>query len=263
MKTQLSVALVFVLCGIGINTAATDCISRKEFDDFKANVLNHIQELTLKNDKQAKEIEYQKKAILDLKRMLVKYDETSNNSNQNDTAVTSNQSLPGEPSMLSTKDSLKPPRKREAMQPRQLTANPTDVIAFYAYLTNAEINPGAHHIIVYDHVITNSGNGYSKHSGSFTAPKAGMYVFSWTTFVDPHSYFPIELIHNSVRAGIVFVQGDTTFNGVTGLAVIQLQQGDVVMVRSEPGYTPHGNIHSEHHMKTSFAGWCISCSSYM
>lgn len=148
-------------------------------------------------------------------------------------------------------------------EPRQLTANPTGVIAFYAYLTNAEINPGAHHIIVYDHVITNSGNGYSKHTGSFTAPKAGMYVFSWTTFVDPHSYFPIELIHNSVRAGIVFVQGDTTFNGVTGLAVIQLQQGDVVMVRSEPGYTPHGNIHSEHHMKTSFAGWCISCSSYM
>lgn len=116
MKTQLSVAFVFVLCGIGIKTAATDCISRKEFDDFKANVLNHIQELTLKNDKQAKEIEYQKKAILDLKRMLIKYDETSNNLNQNDTAVPSNQSLPGESLMLSTKDSLKPPRKREAMR---------------------------------------------------------------------------------------------------------------------------------------------------
>lgn len=106
MKTQLSVAFVFVLCGIGIKTAATDCISRKEFDDFKANVLNHIRELTLKNDKQAKEI--------DLKRMLIKYDETSNNLNQNDTAVPSNQSLPGESLMLSTKDSLKPPRKREA-----------------------------------------------------------------------------------------------------------------------------------------------------
>lgn len=117
MKTQLSVALVFVLCGLGIEAAAADCISRKEFDDFKANVLNHIQELTLKNDKQVKEIEYQKNAILELKSMLGKYDETFN-SNQNDTAVTSNQSLPGEPSMLSTKDSLisKPHRKREAMR---------------------------------------------------------------------------------------------------------------------------------------------------
>lgn len=63
MKTQLSVALVFVLCGIGIETVATDCISRREFDDFKAKVLNHIQELTLKNEKQAKQIEYQKKSF--------------------------------------------------------------------------------------------------------------------------------------------------------------------------------------------------------
>lgn len=143
--------------------------------------------------------------------------------------------------------------------PRILTATPTDIVAFYAYLSNAEINPGQHHIIVYDHVMTNSGNGYSKHTGAFTAPKTGMYVFSWTTFVDPHSYFSIELINNSVRAGIVFVQGDTTYNGVTGLAVIQLEQGDVVMVRSEPGYTPHGNIYSDNNMKTTFSGWCISC----
>lgn len=147
--------------------------------------------------------------------------------------------------------------------PRILTATPTDIVAFYAYLSNAEINPGQHHIIVYDHVMTNSGNGYSKHTGAFTAPKTGMYVFSWTTMVDPHSYFPIELIHNSVRAGIVFVQGDTTYNGVTGLAVIQLEQGDVVMVRSEPGYTPNGNIYSDNNTKTSFSGWCISCWNYM
>lgn len=138
-----------------------------------------------------------------------------------------------------------------------MTTAPTDVIEFYAYLTNAERNPGQDHVIVYDHIMTNSGNGYSKHTGAFTAPEEGMYVFSWTTFEDPRSYFPIELIHNSVRAGIVFVQGDTTYNGVTGLVVIQLQQGDVVMVSSEPGYIPIGNIYSDHNMQTSFSGWRI------
>lgn len=118
MKTHLSVALVFVLCGKGIETVATDCINRREFDDFKANVFNRIQELTMKNEKQAKQIEYQKKAFLDLKRLLTKYDMTSIYVNQNDTAVTSNQSLPGEPSMLSTNDSMitKPRGKREAMR---------------------------------------------------------------------------------------------------------------------------------------------------
>lgn len=73
MNTQLFVAIVFVLWEKlikGIETVTTDFISRQEFDVFKSNVLNHIQELTLENDKQAKEIDYIKKAILDLKRMI-------------------------------------------------------------------------------------------------------------------------------------------------------------------------------------------------
>lgn len=93
MNTQLFVALVFVLWEKlikEIETVTTDFFSRQEFDVFKSNVLNLIQELTLENDKQAKEIDYKKKAILDLKRMLRKYDETSINLNQNDTAVTPN-----------------------------------------------------------------------------------------------------------------------------------------------------------------------------
>lgn len=136
---------------------------------------------------------------------------------------------------------------------------PEGVIAFYAYLTNAEINPGAHHIIVYDHLMANSGNGYSKFTGAFTAPRQGMYEFSWTTFADPQTYIPIELTHNNTRAGIIYVQADGTPNGVTGLAVIRVPQGDVVMVRSKPGYNPRGNIFSDNNMKTSFSGWCILC----
>lgn len=86
-----------------------------------------------------------------------------------------------------------------------------------------------------------------------------MYVFSWTTFADPHTYFPIELTHNNARAGIIYVEAGGTPNGVTGLAVIQVQQGDVVMVRSSPGFNPRGNIYSDNNMKTSFSGWCILC----
>lgn len=61
MNTQLFVALVFVLWEKfikEIETVTTDFISRQEFDVFKSNVLNLIQELTLENDKQAKEIDY-------------------------------------------------------------------------------------------------------------------------------------------------------------------------------------------------------------
>lgn len=134
---------------------------------------------------------------------------------------------------------------------------PEGVIAFYAYLTNAEINPGAHHIIVYDHLMANSGNGYSKYTGAFTAPRQGMYVFSW--FCRPTNLYSNRIDTQQRRAGIIYVQADDTPNGVTGLAVIQVQQGDVVMVRSKPGYNPRGNIFSDNNMKTSFSGWCILC----
>lgn len=73
MQTSIFVALAIVLCVIQAD--ATYSIGRKKFAEFKENVLNHIQNLTLENDKQAKQIQYQKKAILDLKRLLAENDE--------------------------------------------------------------------------------------------------------------------------------------------------------------------------------------------
>lgn len=83
------------------------------------------------------------------------------------------------------------------------TIVPAHVVAFYVDLTNIETNTGLHHVILYDHVVTNSGNGHNKHSGPFTVPQAGMYLFSWTTFVDPHSNFQFELNSRSIVIGLV------------------------------------------------------------
>ena len=136
---------------------------------------------------------------------------------------------------------------------------PEEVIAFYAYLTTSENNPGEHHVIIYDHVVTNAGNGYSKHTGAFVAPRAGVYVLTWTTFACGSSYFPVELTVNSTPIGTVFSDAGAHYSGVTGIAVVQLQQSDVVMVRTRPGYTPQGSICSSVNMRTAFSGWCLSC----
>ena len=133
-----------------------------------------------------------------------------------------------------------------------------DVIAFYVYLTTSEINPGRHHTIIYDHVVTNSGNGYNKYTGAFIAPRSGVYVFTWTTFADPASSFAIELIVNNQRAGVIAANGGSTWNGVTGVAVVHLNQFDAVLVRTDSNTAPHGNIFSDQNMKTSFSGWYIS-----
>lgn len=95
MQTSIFVALVIVLCGLQAD--ATYCISRKEFAEFKENVLHHIQELALENDKQAKQIQNQKKAILDLKRMLAQNDEALPVLNPEESAMFLNRSLPQEP----------------------------------------------------------------------------------------------------------------------------------------------------------------------
>ena len=133
-----------------------------------------------------------------------------------------------------------------------------DVIAFYVYLTHPENNPGKHHTIIYDYVVTNYGNGYNKYTGAFIAPRSGVYVFTWTTFANPGSYLPIELIVNNYRYGIISADGNALYNGVTGVAVVHLNQYDAVLVRSDSHTAPHGNIFSDQNMKTSFSGWCIS-----
>lgn len=91
MQTSIFVALAIVL--YVIQADATYCISRKKFAEVKENVLNHIQNLTLENDKQAKQIQYQKKAILDLKRLLAENDEALPVLNPEDSAMILNRIL--------------------------------------------------------------------------------------------------------------------------------------------------------------------------
>jgi hypothetical protein len=50
-------------------------------------------------------------------------------------------------------------------------------VAFTAGLSRTITNMSSHQQIVFDHVITNVGNGYSPSYGHFTAPIKGVYVF--------------------------------------------------------------------------------------
>ena len=69
------------------------CVSREEFEKFKTDVLTRIDRLSVEKTEQAKQIEDQKRAILDLRSMLAKYDD-----------ISSNISHSKEPPMNSTRD---------------------------------------------------------------------------------------------------------------------------------------------------------------
>uniref|UniRef100_A0A194API7 C1q domain-containing protein n=1 Tax=Pinctada fucata TaxID=50426 RepID=A0A194API7_PINFU len=47
-----------------------------------------------------------------------------------------------------------------------------------AIMDNDLVNPSTNHIIIFNHVMTNEGNAYNPHTGTFIAPVSGTYFFA-------------------------------------------------------------------------------------
>ncbi|XP_063427223.1 complement C1q-like protein 4 [Mytilus trossulus] len=149
--------------------------------------------------------------------------------------------------------------KELTRESRLLSANPgVTIVAFHARLSKKE-TPAKHHTIIFDVINTNSGNGYNKFSGVFTAPVDGIYVFSYTIVPECSSFGAFELVSNNQIQGVVFPEAASgcDYTGSSTVSVVELSQGDVTFVRTSPTYTPVGTIVSNGNMWTSFAGWRI------
>ena len=145
--------------------------------------------------------------------------------------------------------------ERLLVQPSQVT--PTTV-AFYAYRSSSipESEATPNHILNFDIVKTNAGNGYHPSTGVFIVPESGIYVFSWSFrngFNHAHS---TQLMVNNEEVGLIHlrldVQGSITG---TGIAVIHVNKGDDVFVRIATG---SGIIFSDVSGKSSFSGWKLN-----
>jgi hypothetical protein len=138
-------------------------------------------------------------------------------------------------------------------------ATPGDniVTAFYAYLSDHVLSPGGHHILTFDTVITNIGNVYHPHMGSFIAPRSGLYVFTWTIRMWGPSYPSTELLANNNVVGITYFDPHSAIDGsVTGTVVVHVNQGDDVLLRTgNNGNADH--IRSDCDGRSSFAGWAL------
>ncbi|KAK3096505.1 hypothetical protein FSP39_000813 [Pinctada imbricata] len=134
----------------------------------------------------------------------------------------------------------------------------SDVIAFYAIMSQSEVNPGAHHTLIFDDAKTNEGGAYSPNTGIFIAPRNGFYVFIWNIrmFTAEHS---TELIVNKDVYGATFLRSKNGDDGsVTGTVVVHLSQGDDVFVRTHSAYAGDGDILSNIHGQPSFSGWKLN-----
>lgn len=134
---------------------------------------------------------------------------------------------------------------------------PVDSIAFYAYLSTPIPASVAHRIIAFDKVVTNVGNAYHPHYGTFIAPRSELYVFTWTIRLNRNYYHTTELlVNNNVVNWIYFSPAGNIDGSVSITAVVQVNQGDDVLIRT--GSALHsGDIVGDSNGVSSFAGWIL------
>lgn len=138
----------------------------------------------------------------------------------------------------------------------QPTSVPVECVAFYAYLSNHDVASSAiHHIIVFDKAVTNVGNAYHPHSGTFIAPRSGLYVFTWTIRQDGTSHHVTELLVDNNMVNSIYMDPGSVMSGsVTGTVVVHVNQGDDVLVRTG-SISNNGRIISDNNGRSAFAGW--------
>lgn len=109
------------------------------------------------------------------------------------------------------------------------------IIAFNAYLTKTlTMHISTPVNIVYDGLILNYGNAYNPHHGIFTAPSAGLYIFTWTSFVDSGKSFNTELLVNGQGKGVANCHNSNNrgYENCANAVPVVLKKGDKVNIRT-------------------------------
>lgn len=88
--------------------------------------------------------------------------------------------------------------------------------------------------IVYDGLILNYGNAYNPHHGIFTAPSTGLYIFTWTSFVDSGKSFNTELLVNGHGKGVANCHNSYNkgYENCANAVPVVLKKGDKVNIRT-------------------------------
>lgn len=134
---------------------------------------------------------------------------------------------------------------------------PIETVAFFAYSTSAIPASITHHILIFDNAVTNVGNAYHPHTGTFIAPRSGFYVFTWTIRLNGAMHHTTELlVDNNIINSIYLNPNNAIDGGVTGTVVVRVNQGDDVFVRTGLRYN-NGDIKSDSDGRSSFAGWIL------
>jgi hypothetical protein len=137
-------------------------------------------------------------------------------------------------------------------------ANP-NIIAFSAYMSNdlpSNLAVGLH-VLVFDVVSMNLGNGYHPTTGVYMVPETGVYVFTWSFRNADGGYHSLELVKNTEVITAIYsrtVSTGSNHNQATGIMPVYATKGDDVFIRTDKTLS-HGGIVSRNYGRSYFAGW--------
>uniref|UniRef100_A0A8W8J637 C1q domain-containing protein n=1 Tax=Magallana gigas TaxID=29159 RepID=A0A8W8J637_MAGGI len=141
----------------------------------------------------------------------------------------------------------------ELFRNNQTKCDPNQEVAFTASVTSysSTWNSGT---LIFDVVITNTGNGYNPSTGVFTSPISGTYVFYITAVEYTTQHLAIDIVLNSVSKVRAYCHNSAGYQTGTNMVVLKLQKGDSVWVRfaGGTGYDTEGVP------LTTFSGYLIS-----
>ncbi|XP_052074811.1 uncharacterized protein LOC127712415 [Mytilus californianus] len=130
-------------------------------------------------------------------------------------------------------------------------------IGFTAVLSKDVSNLGDNQVIRFDTVYTNYGSDYNHQTGIFTCAIPGLYAFYVHTLANPGKHLETEITKNLQPMASTYAYDKDFYSSGSNMAVMALQIGDTVLVRS------HGSEHDHagsviDYMYTSFSGFLIA-----
>ena len=127
----------------------------------------------------------------------------------------------------------------------------TPRVSFNARSTQHQTpSPPAH--VQFDEVLYNQGDAFSGHTGNFTAPVAGTYVFVFHIRTDSTSGAESVIKANGVEICRAIIQDGNSYEHGSCPAVVHLNTGDRVWVE------PYGGRGYYQSHTSSFIGFLIS-----
>jgi hypothetical protein len=110
-------------------------------------------------------------------------------------------------------------------------------IGFTARLTTgAYLGDGQ--TVKYDNVITNYGGGYNRWTGHFTAPRKGLYQFTFSIMCPPGKHTSLVMVKNGKGVVVVYSDGHGYDTDTEAVAVV-LRRGDSVWMKQHGGRYLH------------------------